>query len=321
MARKFNNKTLLIVLVVLVGLFFISKALRQKRVTGTLDVELVQIDTTEVNTILLYPQVENGEEIRFNRSGLNWTVSKGEITARADNQGIKNMFSELLSISPDRLVARDEEKWVDFGVNDSLGTRVIMKEGKKTVLDLMVGRFDYQPAPSTGYGGYGRNQGTGLTYVRKTDQSEVYVVQGFLAMSFNQRLNNWRNQLLLQTTKNNLTKITLDYPADSGFIAMKVDTVWKINGFEADSASMEQYLNGLSRKFNSSFVDDFTPLIAPDFQLTIEGNNMLPVIVKAYRRSDDEYILNSSQNPESWFSSSSSGIFRNLFKPKSELLQ
>ena len=320
MANKFNNKILVIVLVLLVGLFFISRKIRDKRSSGTLRTDLVQIDSSLVSSILLYPSAENGEEIVFTRNGNNWIVKKGDLAVDANNNSVRNMFSELIMLSPERLVARSKEKWTDYGVNDSLGTRVIIKQGKKTMVDLMVGRFDYQPGPS-GYGGYGGNYGSGLTYVRLYDESEVYVVQGFLAMSFNQTFKNWRNQTIVNTNKNNVSFLSFEYPADSGFIAMKADTIWMIDDIQADSASMAQYLNNLSRKSNSSFVDDFSPITSPDFQLTIEGVDMTPVIIKAYRTKENIYILNSSQNPEAYFTSPASGLFGSVFKSKSELVR
>ena len=319
MAKKFNNKTLVIVLVVLVVLFLVTRAFRQKRSTGTLKTELVQMDTSRISSILLYPSAEQGEEITFTKTGNGWTVQKGGLVVTADDYGIKNMLTELQNLAPERLVANSSDKWGDFGVTDSLGTRVIMKEGKKAVADIVIGRFDYQPAPSA-YGGYGRNQGTGLTYVRLTDEPEVYVIEGFLAMSFNQAFNAWRNQLVIQLAKNNINQLTFDYPADTGFVASRPDTAWLINGMPADSASMENYLNGLTRKSNSTFADGFEPVVAPDYQLTIQGNLATPVIIKAYMKGPDEFVIHSSMNPESYFSSTADGLFGQIFKSGAGLL-
>jgi hypothetical protein len=46
---------------------------------------------------------------------------------------------------------------------------------------------------------------------------------------------------------------------------------------------------------------------------------MTPVIVKAYKTGEDTYMLNSSQNPEAYFTSPGSGLFGNVFKSQSEL--
>lgn len=320
MASKFNNKILLIVLVVLIGLFFLLRAIYEKRSAGNFKTDLIQIDSSLVNTILLYPSAEKGAEITFTRTGNKWKVSKGELTADADESSVHNMFGELLLLRPERLVTRNKEKWSDFGVTDSLGTRVIMKEGKKPVLDLMVGRFDYQPGPG-GYSGSGGQYGTGLTYIRLFNETDVYIVKGFLAMSFNQTFNKWRNQTFLRTNKNDINLLTFEYPADSGFIAMKSDTVWIIEGNTADSTLMVSYLNALAQKSNTQFTDNFTPVVGPDYQLTINGMNMAPIILKAYRRGEMEFILNSSLNPDSYFISPGTGLFGTIFKSKSDFFQ
>jgi hypothetical protein len=321
MAVKFNNRTLIIILILLAGVFLVSRYFRSKTSEGNLKDLQVKIDTAKIDRISIYPKAENKEEIRFTRTGDLWTVQKGEIVAEAEAYAVSNIFSEILTIKADQLVATAREKWSEFHVNDSLGTRVVMNEGKKTRLDMLIGRFNYQPAPG-GYGaGYGQNYGRGITYVRVSDENEVYAIEGFLAMTFNQDFNSWRNQVLLSLTKDNITRITLDYPMDSGFVIVAQDSLWLMDGVTPDSAKMAQYLNALSRKSGSEFVDDFNVVTAPDYQLTIEGNNMQAVTVKAYLRPGEEYILNSSLNPKSFFSSGPDGIFRDLFKSRSELLK
>jgi hypothetical protein len=306
--------------VILAGMFILTRTIKQKRSSGNLKTDIVKVDSSGVNTILLYPSAEKGAEIIFSRIGNKWQVTKGEITSDADKNNIDNMFAELISLKPESVVTRNKEKWSDYGVTDSLGTRVIMKEGKKAILDLIVGRFDYQQSPS-GYGGYGGNYGNGRTYIRLKEESDVYVVKGFLAMSFNQTFKNWRNQTFLTTDRNNINLLTFDYPADSGFVAMKSDSIWIIEGITADSAAIASYLNVLSRKSNSAFIDGFSPVIGPDYQLTINGTNMAPVTIKAYKKGENDFVMNSSQNPGSYFTSPRTGLFGNIFKPKSQFIK
>lgn len=320
MASKFNNKILLVVLVILAGIFILTRTIKQKRSSGNLKTDIVNVDSSVVTTILLYPSAEKGAEIMFSRTGNKWQVKRGEITSDANKNNVDNMFAELLNLKPESIVTRNKEKWGDYGVTDSLGTRIIMKEGKKAVLDLVIGRFDYQQSPS-GYGGYGDNYGTGRTYIRLKEETDVYVVRGFLAMSFNQTFKNWRDQTFLQTDKNNINLLTFDYPADSGFVAMKSDSLWIIEGISADSAAIASYLNVLARKSNSAFIDGFSTMVGPDYQLTINGTNMTPVIIKAYMKGEYDFVMNSSQNPNSFFTSPRAGLFGNIFKPRSQFIK
>jgi hypothetical protein len=320
MSGKFNNRTLLIVFLGLAGILVLTRVFTAKKAIRTLDTELVEIDTGRISNIFIYPQAEQGAELAFSRAGSGWTVTNDELSAPADNYGIGNALTELLNLEADRLVARSEEKWPEFHVDDSLGTRVLVKEGKKTTLDLIIGRFNYQPPPG-GYAGYGQQQyGTGITYVRKSGEDEVYAVEGFLAMSFNQGFNNWRDQTICRLSRDQITKVVFDYPADSGFVAQKGDMNWTINGILADSTSMAQYLNGVSRKSHGDFADGFTPLSSPVYQVTFEGLNMDPLLIRVYSQMGENLILHSSINPESYFSISREGLFGDIFKSSSALI-
>lgn len=313
MSGKFNNRNLLIVLLGLAGILVLTRVFTAKKAERTLDADLVEIDTGRISSIYIYPQAEQGAELVFSREGIGWIVSKDELSAPADINSIGNTLNELMNLKADRLVARSKEKWTEFHVNDSLGTRVMVKEGKKTTLDMIIGRFNYQP-PAGGNTGYGQQYGTGITYVRKSDENEVYAVEGFLAMSINQGFNNWRDQSICKLTKEQITRMVFEYPADSGFIAQKQDINWTINGILADSTSIAQYLDGLSRKNHGNFADGFSPLSNPIYQVTFEGMNMDPLLLRVYSQVGDELILHSTINPESYFRITRDGLFKDIFK-------
>jgi hypothetical protein len=320
MSGKFNNRTLLIVFLGLAGILVLSRVFTAKKAERTLDADLVEIDTGRISSIYIYPQAEQGAELIFSRKGNAWIVSKDELSVPADKYSVGHTMDELLNLEADRLVARSEEKWHEFQVTDSLGTRVLVKEGKKTTLDMIIGRFNYQPPPG-GYSGYGQQQyGTGITYVRNSNEDEVYAVEGFLAMSINQGFNNWRDQNICRLTKDQITKVVFDYPADSGFVAQKLDMNWTINGILADSTSMAQYLDGLSRKSHGDFADGFSPLSNPLYQVTFEGMNMDPLLIRVYSQAGDELILHSTINPESYFRITRDGLFKDIFRSSAGLI-
>ncbi len=319
MSKKFDNRILLIVLVLLVAVFLVSRFLKTEKTEKSFKTELFTLDTANVTTILIYPKAENLEEIRFLRDGVTWIVEKGEITSDAGENSVKSLLNQLMDVKPKRLAARSKDKWEEYQLTDSLATRIkVIEEEDKEVLDLMIGKFTYQQSPNP-YGGRGNIEGT--TYVRLWDEEEVYAVDGFLSMSINQEFNTWRNQKVINTRKEDVTKLIFSYPADSGFIAFKKDTVWMINESPVDSLSMDQFLSSLSYMNHSDFADDFKPTLNPDFQMTVEGNNFSPVSIQAFMLQEDQYIINSSLNPKSYFRSDSEGLFSKLFKPVSYFLR
>ncbi len=301
MSGKFNNRTLLLVLLVLVSLFVISRFTSLKKPDRTLHTNLVQIDTSRVSSILLYPEVENGAELEFTRTDGSWTVAREAVSAPANKDALNNILSEIQALKAEQLVAISEDRWADYMVEDSSGTRVLVKEGSKVTLDLIVGRFHYQPPPQNQYSPYGQNRGTGKTYVRLSGEKEVYSVNGFLAMGLNQGFAQWRNRTVSRMNSSSITRMVFDYPADSGFVAEKSEAGWMVSGVLADSASMAGYLQRSANKTHSRFSDKTPPGSEPDYTLVFEGDNMKEQQIKAFVQGDGTVALNSSFNPQTWF--------------------
>ncbi len=319
MSGKFNNRLLMWIFLGLAVIFVITRVTRVRKTERTLRTELAEIDTSRVSTLLIYPRAEQGNELTFNREEGSWSVSGTEATAPANRDMVRNTLSELQNLEIEQLVARSAGNWGDYGVSDSLGTRVVVREGDKTAMDLVVGRFHYQPAPQ-GYNMYGQNRGTGKTYIRLSGEEEVYLVDGFLAMSINQPFNRWRDQTVTRLNTSALSRIICDYPADSGFIAQKTDAGWLVGGLPADSASMSSYLTGVARKTHSGFADRFRPSGEPDFRITFEGDNMPAHSLEAFRQTDTTLVLGTTFNPDSWFRVDRDGLFGEVFPSASGLL-
>jgi len=183
-----------------------------------------------------------------------------------------------------------------------------------------LGKFSYQQI-NPNMRSYNQNNIKGISYVRLNGEKEIYAVDGFLNMAFNMDFNFWRNQQILKTKKNDITRLSLNYPADSGFVAIRKDTVWVIGNQPVDSASIDSYLTSLGFQSGSLFVDDYIPQKNPNYQLVIEGNNMSQIVITGYRNDDNEVIINSSINPDSYFSSSYEGVFSKIFISKEKLLK
>jgi len=318
MSKRPDNRILLLILVILVAVFLVAKFLKTGKTEKSFKTELVQLDTSKITTILLYPKADDLEEIRFVLNGNNWTVSKDGVISDVGDNAVEGLLAQLIQVKPKRLAARSKERWEEYQLTDSLATRIrVIEKGNNETLDLMIGKFTYQQSNDP-YGGRGNVIGT--TYVRLWDEEEIYAVDGFLSMSVNREFNSWRNQVITNTRKEDVTKLIFSYPADTGFIALKNDSIWMANGEVADSLKIDQFLSSLSYKNSSEFKDDFIPSLNPDFQLTIEGNNFSPVSIQVFSIADDQYVINSSLNPGSYFQSKREGLYSDLFKSSSYFL-
>jgi hypothetical protein len=208
-------------------------------------------------------------------------------------------------------------------VDDSLATRVKVMEGKKEALHLYVGKFSvHRPSGNDPYQAYGGGGVTGKSYVRLAGDKEVYAVEGFLPMTFNQGFDAWRDQRFLKLSRNDIQKITYTYPADSGFVLHNDTTgwAWKLDNGPVDSAAVAHYLSLLSHRRYSTFADGYTAPAEADYQMLIEGKNFRPVVIKAYRDDKHHLVMHSSQNPETYFADSDSTIFKMLFIPRSKFV-
>jgi hypothetical protein len=316
--KKLNNKTLIIILVVLVGIFAAVRIFRTPAQRSNLKKELVSLDTASVTQIKLIPKVD-GTEITFKRQGSKWTVTKFGKEYNVDLNAATGLLSQLVGLKPQKMVSKKKEKWNDFQVGDST-TSVQVFAGSDEVANLKIGRIGFNQNPAQmqqqQYGGGGF--GGAFTYVRVADEDEVYTVDGFLESTFNRSLNDFRNKTLIRLKSADVTKISFNYP-DSGFVAEKRDKKWWIGTVEADSNKMKTYLNHFSIKNATSFADDFAANRPADLNLVVNGATGMLATLQAWRREND-WVIATSQQPNVYFSSEGSGLFQTLFEQQKDLV-
>ena len=111
-----------------------------------------------------------------------------------EKDAVHNILGEVDNIKPKSLEAVDKSKWKEFNLTDSLATRVRFLDKKgKSLADLMIGSFTYKQSGNPYGNPYGNNiQGT--SFVRLYDEKKVYGVDGFLALSFSGKFNDYRDK-------------------------------------------------------------------------------------------------------------------------------
>jgi hypothetical protein len=307
MFRKVNNKILGFifgVLLIVVVLLFLFEGGKNER---TFREVLVDIDTTAVTEILIYPKSQEHKEVKLFKDGENWqvTLTSGK-TAKVPDQKIRDVLKQLLAIKPERLAARDESKWNELQV-DSTGTRLKVYEGSKLALDIILGRFSFQQPRSMN------------TFVRLYNDKDVYEVQGFLDMTFNQGANVFRDGTVIKSDYNSWKQLHFNYPADSSFQLTKNGNNWLINGLKADSTKTVNYLRRLASLSNNTFADDIKidTTSTPTFSLDITTDDLQFIEVKGFK-DPASFVIHSTQNPETWFDGSN--LSKTIFVGKSTFL-
>ena len=264
--------------------------------------ELVDIDSSAVTQILIYPKTLSTNNVRLYKEDESWRVELADNkTAPVPQNKIDQILKQLMEVKPERLAGRGTEKWTEFEV-DTSATRIEIYEGSDKTLDLVIGKFTFQQPR------------TMKTFVRLAEDTDVYETNGFLSMTFNQDADYYRDQTLIQGKVDNWKTINFSYPADSSYQLSKVNDKWKLStGDEIDSAKTAAELKSLSSIRGNEFIDiDKGILPLPQYKLTIIKDDDSQIEVFGYE-IDDNVIINSSQNPESYFDGEKGDLFKKVF--------
>lgn len=283
---------------------------------------LTRIDTAAVTSLTL---LQSGGEHRIvtRKDGSNWLVTEGEETWNADNQTIRRMLGTLSGLSAKRLAAKDSDRWDNFEVTDSLGTRVQVFAGKKSVADLYIGKFSYTPPPLQGGQPYmQQQQGTMTSYVRLAGEKEVYAVDGYLRMMFNQRAEEFRDRKVLQFDRNRLSRIAFRLPEEQ-FSLQKSETRWLLDGIMADSAAAAGYLSGIYRLSSSAFLPESkAPAGKATHAVVFEDTLGIKLAeVNACFSDSADIAMTSSMNPGTIFDGTANDLFSKVFRGRTDFME
>lgn len=307
MYRKINLKLLLAVFVVLLAVVVLTELIDLRKGSRTFKQDLVEVNADEITAIEVTAKAAAGKPVTLRKENDVWQVEADGKKYNADQSVANSMMSQLNDMKPKSVVARNKDRWDEFEVTDSLGTRVKLMKGDEVLSDVFFGKFSFsQPQTMT-------------TYVRLADENEIYGIDGMVGMSFNRNLDSFRDKTLLKSTSSNWNKLTFTYPADSSFVLEKINDKWMIGGQPADSASVVKYFNSVARQNSSNFAET-SPVIQPTHRLKIEGNNNMETVeVTGYYSNAENFILGTSQNRGTYFNDPETA--EKLFIPASKLFQ
>ena len=150
-----NVQIALIVLVILVGIYFLNKSSQTKYKSTS---EAIYNDEPEDIFKFLIQQGE--EAIEISRVDTLWRIS-GNDTLEVKSQSMDNLFDKVLKVNRGTIISENPEKYGKYSVDDSTGTHlaVINSEGK-----------------TVGYYVFGRSKSDySRSYVRVGSDPKVYL--------------------------------------------------------------------------------------------------------------------------------------------------
>jgi hypothetical protein len=289
MYRKINIKLLAVIFVVLLVVAVLVELVDISKGSRTFKQDLVKVNADEVTSIEVDAKSAGGKTVVLKKENDVWQVEANGKIYRADQSVAGSMISQLNGMKPKSLAATDKERWKEFEVTDSLGTRVKLFKGSDLLADVIFGKFSYsQPQTMT-------------SYVRLAGDNEVYGVDGMMGMSFNRRVDSFRDRTLLNSTSTNWNRLTFSYPADSSFTLEKINDKWMIGNEAADSVSVAKYFQSITRLNDSKFEEN-NPIGQPTHRLKIEGNNNMGTVeITGFYSDADHFVLGTNQNEGTYF--------------------
>ena len=123
-----NNKILLLIFVGLLVVWGLSQMNSGKR-DRSFKTDLIQIDTASVTTINLYPKTDEQKEITLSKENGTWIATQGMVTTKANQSAVQSLLGNLNLIKTKRVAAKKQEKWKDYEVEATSGSRVKVYAG------------------------------------------------------------------------------------------------------------------------------------------------------------------------------------------------
>jgi hypothetical protein len=148
------------------------------------------------------------------------------------------------------------------------------------------------------------------------------VVEGFIKMSIQPNVNTYRAKTLCRFNKEDITRMTFQYPGGEKHLLEARDGKWFLDGTETDSTNTARYIMKFTRLTSNNFVDEPEALNPMHTHtVIIEGNNSQPVELRAYATSDTtmQYLASSSMVPDTRYDAIKSRLFDKVFIPMEDL--
>ena len=283
---KISVVKLVALLVILVGVYFAIDLFGGKGKSKGLRTELVNINKKEVTKMKV--TANGAEPLVLEKLGDDWKLLlAGGKQVTAKDGAVDNALNALEGVKPSRLVSNKKEKWSQYQT-DSTGTQVELFAGDKIVLDMVIGKFG-----ATGQRAF-------HTFVRLSDEDEVYMAENFMSFSIPKEPQAYRDTNLGGVKKDSLRYAEFIYPSDSSFKMELLDSAWTVQNQRLDSSKVAEYLSGINYlNASGNFMDEEDKLIAPVLTAKFGLANGTETLIEAYDYNG-QWVVHSSENEEGY---------------------
>ena len=244
-------RTLLIVFVVLIAVYFLFFRSGDKVSTEKIDAKLFVADSTKIDKIEI---VKKNETILLEKVNNNWKITR-PVDYPADTSAVYPMLKDLKNFRIESVASENPEKFVNYldSVNNAQIT--VYQEGK------LLGTFIL-----------GKAQGFANSYIKKPEDNMILLASEIGASNFTKPLKDYRLKQAVSIGSVGLNKIEFK-STDSNqvnFTAIRDSlNMWRIDGDSISSSVITGYLNMFNNLNTEDFIDSaVTTFPTPTYTLT-----------------------------------------------------
>ncbi len=286
MFKDMNNKTLSIVFVGLLAVVLVVVSVGGDMKDRSFKGKLVDVPKEEINKIKI--NVPAKESFTLIKNDDQWSVKQKDKTYPANGNMVDRTVNKIKQLKVNQIMATSEDKWTDYKVTDSLGTKVILHAGNSQE-KMILGKLNFD-----------KRTRSATTYIRKGGKDEVYGVSGMLKMSLSRGAQSFYDKKMVDIKQpQNISKITYNFRDSKSKTLKKKNGEWHLNQTKVDSAAAESYIKSISSLRGSGFADvKKNQLKNPEVTVTIKGKEIQPDIKLKAGRVNDQLVAYSSEKPE-----------------------
>jgi Domain of unknown function (DUF4340) len=298
-----SNKKLLYLFLGLLLIFGLTQLFNTKK-DRSFKSELLNVDTSVVNKIVIHAGADNHKETVLNKSvSSGWTATQGQKTVPVVPGTLDGILRELPLMKIKSIATQSKEKYNEYEISDSIASHIEVFAGSKKVADFYSGKFGFNPQTNSM-----------LSYIRVKEDPNVYATDGFQSMTFNAAFSSFRDKNILKVSADQIQKINTISNGNK-FDLVRSGSSWILNGNPLkDSTATQNYLNSIQSLSGVDLIDEFSKSSSPIHSAVVESaGNSFTVDIYASGDTLKPFIVHSSANQDVYFKEDSSNTYKNLF--------
>jgi hypothetical protein len=319
MLSKLNTKTLVVLLIAMIAVF--AALYYTDNTDSSFKSEIINIDTSKVSRIkLTIPSNEENKSFELIKENNKWHIVDNGKKVAADADKIKALLVHNSPLKTIRVASNSKKQWEKYGVGDK-GAKIEFYDDNNLLAGLVLGKVDYQAPQQDAENPYMRgNQGIMICYARVKGDNDVYVVDGYLKLTFAGDIKSYRKKTVINVKPDQVNEVSIK-SGKASFDVKKAGNKWMVDNIQADSANTLKYVNNISRLNGYDFFnEDVIKGIEPVGTAFIKTLNDDEIVVDAYVVDSANFAFVSSQNKGNIIKDKNGKIFDRLFKNKNYFL-